>query len=70
MAAQSLIVIITAHHHSQRIPAHQRANPAFHEDITGHHFFFGGRDRVGKGCGDSRRQAQTSVDCVLGQLQQ
>ena len=70
MAAQSLIVIITAHHHSQCIPAHQRANPALHEDITGHHFFFGRRDRIGKGGGDSGRQAQTSVDCVLGQLQQ
>ena len=42
MATQLVVIHIGPHHRSQRIPAHQGAHPAFHEDIAGdRHFVFG-----------------------------
>ena len=69
MSAQALVVIIAAHHHGQRVPAHQRADAALHEDITGHHLFFGGCDGVGKGRRDRSWQTQAGTHRVPGQFQ-
>ena len=56
MPAQSLVVVVGAHYHCQRIPANQRADTALHEQIAGHALFSGRLDGVAKGRGDCRRK--------------
>ena len=69
VAAQAFVVFVGAHHHGQRIPAHQRANAALHEQIAGHHLFLGRRDGVAERRGDGGRQAQTrSIACLASSI--
>ncbi len=70
MPAQPVIVVVAPHHHGHGIPAHQRANAAFHEKIAGHHFFLCGGDRIGERSDGSGGQRQTAIHAMLGQLLQ
>ena len=70
VTAQSFIVVVGPHHHGQRIPAHQRADAAFHEQVAGHLLFIGGGNGISERCGDSRRQANARISGVFGKLDQ
>ncbi|MNQ49354.1 hypothetical protein D3C85_632640 [compost metagenome] len=61
VAAQVGILQVGAHHHGQSIPAHQRANAAFHEQIARHACFVVQRDGVAIRCGDRIGQLGTTA---------
>ncbi|MNT43866.1 hypothetical protein D3C72_1803600 [compost metagenome] len=61
VAAQVRVFQVGAHHHGQRVPTHQRANAAFHEQVARHACFVGHRDGVAIRCGDRIGQLGTTA---------
>src|SRR3990167_4018740 len=61
VAAQVRVFQVGAHHHGQGVPAHQRANAAFHEQVARHACFVGYRDGVAVRRGDRIGQLGTTA---------
>ncbi len=56
VATQIRVLLVGAHDHRQGVPADQRANAAFHEQVAGHAGFVGHRNGVAIRCSDGVRQ--------------
>src|SRR5690606_12995196 len=61
MTTQSVVVVIGANHHRQRIPADQRTDFPLHEDIAGQRLLVGWVDRIDERSDDRCRHAGASV---------
>ena len=46
MTPQSVLVVISTHDHSHRVPANKRPNTSLHKQVTGHDAFIFGVDGV------------------------
>jgi hypothetical protein len=60
VAAQIRILHVGAHDHRQCVPANDRTDAAFHEQVAGHACFAGNRDGVAVRRGDGVRQLCTT----------
>ncbi|MDT4845168.1 hypothetical protein FQZ97_791470 [compost metagenome] len=67
VTAQVGVLQVGAHHHGQRVPAHQRADAAFHEQVAGHARFVGHRDGVAVRRGDGVGQLGATAGGQLAQ---
>ena len=70
MSAQTVFVVVGAHHHGHRIPAHQRTNASLHEQIARHGALVFGRDGIAEGGGNRAGQWHTGGLRVLGEVPQ
>ena len=61
VTAQVRIFQVRAHNHRHRVPAYQRANAAFHEQVARHACFVGNRNRVAVWRGDGVRELRTGA---------
>ncbi|RMP03941.1 hypothetical protein ALQ30_05663 [Pseudomonas syringae pv. persicae] len=67
VAAQIRVVQVGFDDHCQCVPAHQRANAAFHEQVARHACFVGDRNRVAVWRSDGVRQLRTTTGGQLAQ---
>ena len=65
VTAQVRIFQVGAHHHGHRVPANQRANAAFHEQVARHACFVGYGNRVAVRRGNGIRQLRTGAGSEL-----
>ncbi len=68
MPPEGILALVRPHHHRQGIPAHQRANPPFHEQVPGHALFPRRRDGVAERGGDGIRSGNALVRGLVQQL--
>ncbi|MNZ88474.1 hypothetical protein D3C78_1073680 [compost metagenome] len=61
VTAEVRILQVRTHYHGHRVPAYQRANAAFHEQVARHACFVGNGDRVAVRRGDGVRQLRTAA---------
>ena len=65
VAAQIRVFQVGTHYHGQRVPAHQRANAAFHEQVARHACFVGDGNGIAVWRGDGIWQLRTTTGCQL-----
>ena len=68
MSAESVLIVVGAHHHRHRVPSHQGADTALHEQIARHGPLILRRDGVAKRCRNGAGQRDAGALRVLGEV--
>ena len=65
MPAQSVLIVVSTHNHSHRVPTNKRPNTSLHKQVTGHDAFIFGVNGVFKRRRDGGRQLHTLFSSVI-----